>query len=76
MRGYVQKDEGKPHYRFWSIGVTEAERRAGVASYQLAGKARVVLLVVRHGVVSHNSPRSGRPQVRLINGRKSSLSAT
>ena len=35
MLGYVQKDEGKPHYRFWSIGVTEAERRAGVASYQL-----------------------------------------
>lgn len=35
MLGYVQKDEGQPHYRLWSTGVTPAEMRKGRDNYSL-----------------------------------------
>ena len=45
MLGYVQKDEGQPHYRLWSVGVTPAEMRKGRDNYSLV--RRPVLLCVR-----------------------------
>ena len=45
MLGYVQKDEGQPHYRLWCFGVTPAEMCKGRDNYSLV--RRLVLLCVR-----------------------------
>ena len=76
MLGYVQKDDGKPHYRFWSIGVTENERRAGVASYQLVSDCAVSLSLCADWRSDTHRIACSRPPTRRINGRRSSLSAT
>ena len=37
--GYIQKDEGKPHFRLWALGITGTEMRDGKREYAHAVRA-------------------------------------
>ena len=39
MVGYIQKDEGKPHYRLYALGISGTELREGKRAYATAVRA-------------------------------------